>query len=86
MLADLFFRGDWYYFWSGFGNDFPIYVLGVLPVLIGWYRRHNCHVHRCPWIAWAPHPEHGHVVCRRHHPHHRNVTAGGYIRPMRRNR
>lgn len=25
-------HGDWYDFWSGVGNDIPIYLLGLLPI------------------------------------------------------
>lgn len=63
------FHGDGYSFWSGVGNDIPIYVLGVLPLVFTWHRRHRCHVHRCWRLQWHVHPEHGHPVCRKHHPH-----------------
>jgi len=38
-------------------------------------RKHNCHVHRCCRLAWHPHPDHGHPVCKKHHPHARLITA-----------
>ena len=38
-------------------------------------RKHNCHVRRCWRLAWHPHPDHGHPVCRRHHPDGRGVPA-----------
>lgn len=63
--------GPWYGFWSGFGSDLGEYVIAVTLAtgLVGWWRRHNCHIHRCWRLQWHPHPDHGHPVCRRHHPH-----------------
>lgn len=61
-------HGDGYQFWSGIGFSTAVVV---------WWRKHNCHVHRCPFIAWHPHPDHGHEVCRWHHPHHKRVKADG---------
>ena len=51
--------------------------LGLGALGIGaWWRTHNCHVHHCWRISWHPHPEHGHPVCKRHHPHDpRNLTG-----------
>jgi hypothetical protein len=63
-------NGNGYQFWSGIGSD-----LGELSILItilafawAWWTTHNCHVHKCPRISWHPHPDHGHPVCKRHHP------------------
>jgi hypothetical protein len=39
------------------------------------FRKHNCHVNGCPRLEWHPHPEHGHPVCKKHHPHGRLITA-----------
>ena len=53
---------------------------GPLPMALGlgafgaWWRKHNCHVHKCWRLQWHPHPEHGHVVCRKHHPNGKGVT------------
>ena len=38
-------------------------------------RKHNCHVHRCWRLAWHPHPDHGHPVCKKHHPDGHRVLA-----------
>lgn len=57
-------KGRGYQFWSGIGSGSPI-IAGLLVA----YRKHNCHVRWCPGLAWHPHPEHGHPVCRFHHPH-----------------
>ena len=57
-------HGDGYQFWSGIGSGSPL-IAAVLLL----YRRHNCHVAWCPWLQWHTHPEHGHPVCKRHHPH-----------------
>jgi hypothetical protein len=56
-------HGDGYQFWSGIG-------LGGLGFgSIGmWWRKHNCHVKRCPRLQWHVNDEHGHPVCRTHHP------------------
>lgn len=40
-------------------------------------RRHNCHVHRCWRLCWHEHPEHGHPVCKHHHPDGKRITADG---------
>jgi hypothetical protein len=55
--------GDGYQFWSGIGGGSPIFLLVIL-----WWRRHNCHMRRCPWLQWATHPDNGHPVCKKHHP------------------
>lgn len=60
-------HGDAYQFWSGIGSGSP-----VIAALAIWWRKHNCHVHQCPRLAWHPDPEHGHPVCRKHHPEHRS--------------
>ena len=56
--------GRWYLWWSGFGANFQEYALIGAIVLL--YRRHNCHVHRCPRIG--RHQAGPYVVCRRHLP------------------
>lgn len=53
--------GVWYGWWSGFAGDLPILV----GLLIYW-RRHNCHVRRCPLVTWKEYD--GHMLCRLHHP------------------
>jgi hypothetical protein len=67
--------GRGYQFWSGIGSD--IGELTLLTAFVIWIRQRNCHVHRCWRLAWHPHPVHGHPVCRRHHPDHRQITGDG---------
>lgn len=63
--------GAGYQFWSGVGSDFGELVL--LGVFVTFWRHHNCHVHRCWRLSWHPHPDHGHPVCRVHHPDHKTI-------------
>ena len=49
--------------------------LSVFSLLIAQLRKHNCHVHGCPRLMWHPHPDHGHPVCRKHHPDGYTITA-----------
>ncbi|HEV7133207.1 MAG TPA: hypothetical protein VGN27_05695 [Gaiellaceae bacterium] len=56
-------KGNGYQFWSGIGSGSPILAAGLV-----WWHHHNCHVQRCWRLSWHPHPDHGHPVCRRHHP------------------
>jgi len=57
-------------------NNLTLYDLtsGWIPCAamlagVGTYvRRHNCHVKGCWRLQWHVHPEHGHPVCKRHHP------------------
>lgn len=54
-------------------GPFPdLTMLGLFGV---WWRKHNCMVHGCPRLQWHPHPDHGHVVCRHHHPCHGKVAG-----------
>lgn len=57
-------HGDGYQFWSGVGSGSPL-LAGLFLML----RKHNCHQHRCWRLAWHAHPDHGHPVCKHHHPH-----------------
>ncbi len=65
--------GRGYAFWSGIGSD--IGEVALIGVAATWLRMHNCHVQRCPRLSWHPHPDHGHPVCRHHHPDAKTVTA-----------
>lgn len=60
-----------YQFWSGIGSD--IGEVLIFGGLVAFYHRHNCHVHKCWRLSWHPHPEHGHPVCRKHHPDHKKI-------------
>ncbi len=66
--------GCGYSLWSGLIGDLGLITIGVsLGIFIAaWWRKHNCHVHRCWRLQWHPHPDHGHPVCAVHHPdgHH----------------
>jgi len=61
-------HGTGYQFWSGIGSGSPI-----LAAVFLWWRHHNCHVARCWRLPWHPHPDHGHPVCRKHHPDGTNI-------------
>jgi hypothetical protein len=60
--------GPIYSFYSGVGADLS--ELAVIGGLVGMYRRHNCHVHRCWRVGRHPVAVDGTTwtVCRRHHP------------------
>ena len=62
--------GCGYAFWSGFGSDIGEVTIvgGLITIVLGVWTKHNCHVHGCPWLSWHPDPEHGHPVCKKHHP------------------
>jgi hypothetical protein len=57
-------HGNAYYFWSGVGNDLPIYVLGILPMFITWYRKNECHKPRCHRLG--RHPYKHFTYCAKH--------------------
>lgn len=55
-----------YDFWSGFGSD-----IGEITLVAGvaaYWRKHNCHQHRCWRLSRHPVGDGTFVVCRRHHP------------------
>lgn len=63
--ADWFcLRGEGYNFWSGIGSGSPLIALFIVQ-----WKKHNCHVAWCPRLQWHTHPDHGHPVCKKHHPH-----------------
>lgn len=62
-------------FYGGIGGDIGELTLAasIATGILVRYRQHNCHIRRCWRLAWHPHPETGHPVCRHHHPdHHKN--------------
>lgn len=59
-------KGEAYYFWSGIGNDLPIYLIGILPMFYTWYHHHRCHIHGC-WRLGHPDPMHNWPACHHHH-------------------
>jgi hypothetical protein len=58
--------GSGYWFYSGL-FDAGILITVISGVGVYW-RSHNCHVRGCWRLDWHPHPDHGHPVCRLHHP------------------
>ena len=84
MIAGLFdgyfwhpLHGDGYQLWSGIAGSFLTSVPGWLAVVWIYVRGQNCHVKGCWRLKWHEHPDHGHPVCRKHHPHSDTVTADG---------
>lgn len=59
-------HGSSYQFWSGIGNDLPIYLLGIVPLIVAWYRHHKCHWPKC--YRLGHYPFHHYKLCRKHHP------------------
>jgi hypothetical protein len=58
--------GRWYLWWSGMFSNLTIFA-----AVIVFYRKHNCHVHRCWRIGSHKAVDANgveHVVCRVHHP------------------
>jgi hypothetical protein len=57
----------------------PLADITLATAFLSWLylflRHHNCHVHRCPRLSWHPHPDHGHPVCKKHHPDGKRITA-----------
>ncbi|MES1247190.1 MAG: hypothetical protein ABUS54_05910 [Actinomycetota bacterium] len=71
----------WFHWADHGGYNFvsgPLADISLLTAFVGWsllfLHKHNCHVHRCWRLAWHPHPDHGHPVCKRHHPHGKLIT------------
>jgi hypothetical protein len=62
-------NGPGYNVWSGIAGSFLTSIPGWFIALYVWIRGQNCHVHGCWRLQWHEHPDHGHPVCRRHHPH-----------------
>jgi hypothetical protein len=56
-------HGDSYSFWSGIGNDIPIYLFGFVPL---WWQHHKCHIKGC--YRLGKHPFKDYVLCGHHHP------------------
>jgi hypothetical protein len=71
-----------YNFISGPLADITI-LTAFLSTLYLFLRRHNCHVRHCWRMAWHPHPDHGHPVCKKHHPHGRGLPAHPQPSPER---
>jgi hypothetical protein len=67
-------HGDGYAFWSGIANDLPIYVLGVVPMFVAWYKRNKCHHPRCHRLGH--HPYKHFQFCGQHHPIGNTLKGG----------
>ncbi len=65
--------GRGYAFWSGAGSD--VGEVAILGGIAMFWRKHNCHVYRCWRLSWHPSPDHGHPICRHHHPDAKRITA-----------
>ena len=63
-----------YNFVSGPLADITL-ATGFATWVIVFFRKHNCHIHGCWRMEWAPHPEHGHPVCKHHHPQAKTLAA-----------
>lgn len=73
--------GDGYNFWSGFGSDLGelTLVAGIVSLVLMAWHHFDCHADGCPRLTWHVHADHGHPVCKRHHPDGGNAphTVGG---------
>jgi hypothetical protein len=79
VIADLHYVVHWpsqggYNFISGPLADITL-ITAFVSTLWLWWSRHHCHVRHCWRLSWHPHPDHGHPVCRRHHPDGAGVHA-----------
>ena len=79
VAANLHYLIHWptqggYNFVSGPLADITL-ITAFASALYLWLRKHNCHVHRCWRLQWHPHPDHGHPVCRKHHPDGHGLRA-----------
>jgi hypothetical protein len=61
-------NGPGYNFWSGIAGCFLFSIPGWIAAAVIWIRSRNCHVYGCWRLQWYEHPDHGHPVCRKHHP------------------
>jgi hypothetical protein len=58
-----------YNLWSGIAGSFLTSLPGWAVALLVFMHQRNCHVKGCWRFSWHPHPDHGHPVCKPHHPH-----------------
>jgi hypothetical protein len=77
LVADLHYIIHWpthggYNFISGPLADITL-VTAFVGTLYMFLRKNNCHVHGCWRLQWHHHPDHGHPVCKHHHPHGKSV-------------
>lgn len=80
------YSGNGYQFWSGIGSDIGEVAIvgGLVTLLLAFWRHFNCHADRCWRLSWHTHADHGHPLCRVHHPHGKNRahTIGGVNRAI----
>ncbi len=79
LLASLHYLLHWpthggYNFVSGPLADITL-ITAFTGTLYLFLRKHNCHVHGCWRMQWHPHPDHGHPVCKKHHPDGHGLPA-----------
>lgn len=64
--------GCGYSLWSGISGSWVTTAIQMLLtwafLLVLYYQHHVCHKEGCWRISWHTHPEHGHPVCKKHHP------------------
>jgi hypothetical protein len=62
--------------WGGILSSLSEYTIAVSVVVgvVAAYRKHECHIDKCHWLAWHP-DQTGHPVCRGHHPEGRHHPA-----------
>lgn len=70
-------HGNGYQFWSGIAGSFLTSIPGWIAVIALYVWHHNCHVKGCPRLSWHPHPDHGHPVCKHHHPNGDELPGQG---------
>lgn len=76
-------EGLGYQFWSGVegaiqaAGEKALYAAAFLTL---WWRKHNCHEHRCWRLSWHTDSD-GHPICKAHHPDH---PSRGWFRSDRR--
>jgi hypothetical protein len=79
IAADIHYIVHWadnggYNFVSGPLADITL-LTGFLSFLYLWIRHHKCHVEGCWRLEWHTHPDHGHPVCKQHHPEGGKIAA-----------
>lgn len=59
--------------YGGIGSDLT--EITIIGAIVAAYQHRQCHVTGCHRLSWHPHPEHGHPVCKKHHPE----TGAGHL-------
>jgi hypothetical protein len=79
LAVDLHYLIHWptqggYNFVSGPLADITL-ITAFVSTLYLWLRKHNCHVQGCWRLESHPRPDHGHPVCKKHHPDGHRLRA-----------